>query len=191
MLTLRKIAVTGGMASGKTTVCRCFEELGAYVVDADKIAHQLLETDLKQQVIRLLGPQIVHNGSISRKAVAEIVFHDPKLLSQLEEILHPAVLEEIKKRYKQICQTKKYTAFVAEIPLLFEIGAETFYDVTIAVIAQNANQKLPEQYDLRMKRQLSPAAKAAKATYTITNNGTLEELQSEATRVYALITGVP
>jgi len=177
---LLKIAVTGGVGSGKTTVCQCFEKLGAYVVNADKITHKLLETTCKQQVIRLLG---LESGPIDRKAVAEIVFHDPKLLSQLEQILHPAVLEEIQNQYKHVCQNTRYTSFVAEIPLLFEIGAEVFYDATIAVLRNTTTH--PE----RMKRQLSPAEKAKKATYVIHNNGTLDELRTEAARVYALITG--
>jgi dephospho-CoA kinase len=177
---LLKIAVTGGVGSGKTTVCQCFEKLGACVVDADKITHKLLETTCKQQVIRLLG---LKDEPIDRKAVAEIVFHDPKLLSQLEQIVHPAVLNEIEKQYKHVCRNTHYTSFVAEIPLLFEIGAETFYDATIAVLRNTTTH--PE----RMKRQLSPAQKAAKATHVIHNNGTLDELQTEATRVYALITG--
>jgi dephospho-CoA kinase len=198
MLTLQKIAVTGGLASGKSTVCHFLKELGANVASADEIVHQLLSSpsDLSQKVIQLLGPRIVKNGKIDRREIAQTVFKDPELLSQLEKILHPAVLEEIEKRYKQACQTKGYSAFVVEIPLLFEIGAEHFYDLVIAVVAneQTSKQRFiasghsEPEYTQRMKRQLPNSIKSAKADYTLLNNGTLEDLQKETERLYTLIT---
>ncbi|HEY4255200.1 MAG TPA: dephospho-CoA kinase [Chlamydiales bacterium] len=198
MLTLRKIAVTGGLASGKSAVCRFLRQLGAFVVSSDEIVHQLLSssTDLIQQVTRLLGSHIVKNGAIDRREVAQTVFKKPELLSQLEKILHPAVLEEIERRYKQACQTEGQHAFVVEIPLLFEIGAETFYDVVIAVIANEQTAKerfiasghFELEYNERMKRQLSNSIKSAKANYTLTNNGTLDDLQKKTEQLYNLIT---
>ena len=76
MLTLKKIAVTGGIASGKSTLCHIFQNLGACVVSADQITHQLLSTHqpLIQQVISLLGEDILENGQIDRKRVSRIVF---------------------------------------------------------------------------------------------------------------------
>lgn len=126
MLKLKKIAITGGVASGKTSVCRFFEELGAYVVNADGIVHELLKpnTDLGQQIIRQFGPEIIKNGQISRKTIAEKAFKDPKQLRKLEELLHPAVLRKIEELYTAACSGGSYSSFVVEIPLLFEIGAE-------------------------------------------------------------------
>ncbi|HSX10689.1 MAG TPA: dephospho-CoA kinase [Chlamydiales bacterium] len=189
MLSLRKIAITGGVASGKTSVCRFFEELGAYVVNADAIVHELLtpDTDLGQQIIRQLGNEIIKNGQISRRIVAEKAFKDPATLKKLEELLHPAVLQKIEELYVSACRADRYSSFVVEIPLLFEIGADKFYDVAIAVLADEAiARKRFEQagfpkteYDLRMNRQLKPEKKAAKARYTIHNNGSMEELRRE------------
>lgn len=193
MLKLKKIAITGGVASGKTSVCRFFEELGAYVVNADAIVHELLtpDTDLGQQIIRQFGSEIVENGQISRRVVAEKAFKDSRALKKLEELLHPAVLRKIEEFYSSACKEGKHASFVVEIPLLFEIGAEKFYDVIVVVLSDEAKaRKRFEQtgfqkteYDLRMSRQLKPENKAAKAHYTIHNNGSMAELREEVVKL--------
>ena len=116
---LRKVAVTGGLASGKTTVCRLLKERGAYVVDADALVRGSLVTDsaIKQQVIKLLGQEIVVNHQIDRKKISDIVFSNPEKLKQLEPILHPAVRREINHLFDTV-KLEKYRFFVAEVPLL-------------------------------------------------------------------------
>lgn len=193
MLKLKKIAITGGVASGKTSVCRFLEELGAYVVNADAIVHELLtpDTDLGQQVIRQFGPEIVKNGQISRRVVAEKAFKDSRALKKLEELLHPAVLKKIEEFYSSACKEGRYASFVVEIPLLFEIGADKFYDVIVVVLSDEAKAKKrfeqtgfqKTEYDLRMSRQLKPEHKAAKAHYTIHNNGSMAELREEVAKL--------
>ena len=197
MLKLKKIAITGGVASGKSSVCHFLRELGACVVHADALVHELLEsdTDLGQQVIRFLGEDIVQKGKISRRIIAEKVFSDPKKLEILEKCLHPAVLHKIEERYTAVANEKKYTAFVAEIPLLFETGSESFYDVTIAVLTDEAAAKKrfeqagfqSEEYDLRMRRQIKPNQKAARADYVLHNTGSLEDLRKQAAALYQKI----
>ena len=197
MLKLKKIAVTGGIASGKTSVCRFFEELGAYVVDADAIVHGLLkpDTDLGQQVLRQFGPEIIENGQISRRVIAEKAFKEPKQLQKLERLLHPAVLQKIGEFYTAACNKGSYTSFVVEIPLLFEIGAEAFYDVIVAVLADEAQAKKrfeqagfqKTEYDLRMSRQLKPEQKAARSHYIIHNNGSLDDLRREVAALDRII----
>lgn len=189
MLKLIKIAVTGGVASGKTTVCQLFQKLGAYIVSADAITHKLFDpsTDLGQQIIHILGPEILQNGKIDRKIVADKVFNDQKNLSQLEQILHPSVLKQIESEYLSACKVVGCRGFVVEIPLLFEIGAEKFYDVTINVSAdlKSAASRFAscgfseEDYKRRMSRQFSTEMKSAKAQFTINNNGTLEDLEAK------------
>lgn len=189
MLKLKKIAITGGVASGKTTVCQLFKEFGAYVVHADEITHKLLDphTHLGQQVIREFGPEIVKNGQIDRKKLADRAFKDLNQLKKLEEWIHPAVMRELERAYLTACQRGSFTAFVAEVPLLFEIGAEGFYDQVIAVVADETKAKerfkkagfTDTQYALRMKRQLPPKEKALKANYIIHNNGSINDLRQE------------
>jgi len=197
MLKLKKIAITGGVASGKSTACQLFQELGAYVVSADAIVHKLLDskTDLGQQIIRTLGSDIVQHGTISRQRVAEKVFQDPKQLEQLERILHPVMLQMVEESYRKASEARKYTSFVVEIPLLFEIGKETEFDVVIAVVADEEIAKrrfvaaghTSQEYERRMSRQLPPSLKSAKAHYTLTNNGSLEEFREQVKKLNALI----
>jgi len=189
MLDLRKIAITGGVASGKSSACQFFRELGAFVVSADAIVHELLRPDtaLGQQVIRQLGPEVFRDGQISRKQIAERVFGNPEQLQALEKLLHPAVLKRIEELYQKAAATGTYTSFVVEIPLLFEIGGEPFYDVVVAVLADESLARhrfeqagfQKEEYDQRMIRQLSPSQKSARADYTLYNNGSLKELKQQ------------
>ena len=189
MLKLQKIAITGSVASGKSSVCQFFKELGAFVVNADAIVHEILltDTDLGQQIIRQLGPEILQDGKISRRRIADQVFKKPQQLKALEKLIHPAVLKRVENFYKQVADSGKYTLFVVEMPLLFEIQAESFYDVIVAVVADEAIARRrfesagfePEEYDRRMSRQLSPHHKSEQADYTLYNNGSLDDLKRQ------------
>ena len=188
MLKLAKIAITGGVASGKSTVCQFFQEMGAYVVNADAIVHELLDTTLGKQVLLLFGQEIVENGKLNRKKVAGIVFEDPQKLKKLEALLHPAVLAKIEEQYVEASRTVGHSLFVVEIPLLFEIHGESFYDVVVAILSDEAAARSRfargfEEYDRRMKRQLSPNQKAARAGYKILNYGTLADLKKEVVKL--------
>src|SRR5271157_2236178 len=108
MLKVRKIAVTGGLSAGKTTVCQLFKELGAYVISADEIVHQLLSpgTPTAQQVVNLLGSDVLQSKQLDRSKIAAIVFSQKDHLNALEAILHPAVFNEIEQRYQHVIQEK-------------------------------------------------------------------------------------
>lgn len=199
MLKLKKIAVTGGLSAGKSTVCEILKELGAYLVSADKITHQLLSpgTATAQKIVNLLGSDVINGNELDRKKIAAKVFSEPNLLDALEKIIHPAVFNEIEQKYKQASQEKKHTLFVAEIPLLYEAEEENAFDVIIAV---NASEDLcrkryvekthrpDEEFDKRMLRQISPEHKAKKAHYAIQNNGSFEELKNEVKTIYLQLT---
>lgn len=194
MLILKKIAVTGGLSSGKSSVCRFFKELGAYVVSADEIVHQLLSFDpnIGQQVLTLLGNDVVTNGQIDRTKIASKVFRDEKLLKGLEKILHPAVKKKTAEHYQKAI-TEGAPLFIAEIPLLFETGGEEGFDYTISVKAdaemsfkrfQSLTGNGKEEYERRMARQLSSKEKCAKADYVINNNGSLTDLKQAVVDIY-------
>lgn len=163
------------------------------MVSADAIVHELLrpDTDLGRQIILQFGTEILENGKFSRRILAEKVFDDSKRLEILEELLHPAVLKQIEELYSRARKEGKYSSFVVEIPLLYEIDKESFYDVVIAVLTDEKVAKRrfelagfqPEEYEKRMKRQIKPSEKASRAHYTIQNNGTLEDLRKQVVKL--------
>ena len=104
-----KIAVTGGISSGKSSVCRIFEKLGAYVVDADDIVHDLLKNnlDVRDEIVALLGDDVVVDGEIDRKKIAQKVFTNRASLVALEKIVHPLVYGKINLLAKKAEASKK------------------------------------------------------------------------------------
>lgn len=199
MLKVKKIAITGGLAAGKTTVSQLFKEFGAYVVSADEIVHQLLSPDsaIGQQVKSLIGSDIVSGKTFDRKKIAERVFTKPDLLRALEELIHPAVFDEIEKRYQQIEKEKKYSLFLAEIPLLYESEMQGRFDAVINVYADReicrqrfvqGTHRPAAEFDKRMMRQFEPKHKADRAHFTIENNGDFKELKTKAKNLYFQLT---
>lgn len=202
MLRLRKVAVTGGLSCGKSSVCRFFKELGAHVVSADEIVHQLLipTKTLGRQVIALLGKDIIVEGKIDRSIIAKKVFEDQALLRSLEKLVHPVVLNEIEKEYQQIENHGNTPLFIAEIPLLFEVGSERFFDATIAVWAEPETciQRFmattgydENEYFKRMANQMPADEKAKRADYVINNSGNREQLQKAVVNLFSKLTAFP
>ena len=204
-LKISKVAITGGLACGKSLVCRIFQRLGAHVVSADDIIHQLLshDTHLTQEIITLLGNDVVTDNQLDRKKIAQKVFSNPELLKALERLLHPKVKEIIEKQYQELEQqkTEKHghpRLFIAEIPLLFEIGEEKSYDFVIAVTADEnicrsrfseATGYSDEEYTRRISRQLSQADKAKRANAVIPNNFiSKEELEYPVKQLFNKLT---
>jgi dephospho-CoA kinase len=199
MLKVKKIAVTGGLAAGKTTVCQIFKELGASVISADEVVHQLLSpgTAVGQQVVSLLGSDIISGQQFDRKKIAAKVFSQPDLLSALEEIIHPAVFNEIERKYQQIVREKKHPLFVAEVPLLFEAKEQWRFDAIVSVFADpelckkrfvlQTDQSMDE-FEKRMIRQMTPTEKARQAHLTIDNSGDIEQLKTQVKIIYSQLT---
>jgi dephospho-CoA kinase len=199
MLSLKKIAITGGLSTGKSTVCGLLKEMGAYVLNADEIVHDLIDNrkDIQKKIIDLLGPDIEEKGKVDRKKIAEKVFKDPLLLSHLEKILHPEVRIEIQKKSHEISKQHHYSAFVVEIPLLFETEPYQLFDATITVHADEAlcykrfqakTGKNKDEYDARMRRQLPSKQKIEKADYVLYNDGSLKNLKQSTQKVFSQIT---
>lgn len=191
MLKLRKVAVTGGVASGKSTVTGFFQKFGAYIVSADQIVHKLLSSHT-DQILSIVGNEVLTDGCIDRKKVADAVFRKPKLLKELEAFLHPLVQTEVEKAWLDACRAEKYSLFVAEVPLLFEAGLEGFYDATIAVISPEETSKVrfplgDEEYYRRSNMQFTQAQKAKNATFIIENTGSLDELEAQVASLYQLL----
>lgn len=195
MLKIKKVAVTGGLSSGKSSVCRFFKKLGASVVSADEIVHQFLSPDTKlgQEVIHLFGQEIVTCGKIDRKKIASLVFNDPTRLTALESLLHPAVFQEIEKQYEEANRTHSAPLFVAEVPLLFEAHAEQMFDDVIVVITDEKYAKCrfkehthyhSDEYFNRIKRRIPATEAIQKASIIIENKGSLEDLETITKQIF-------
>jgi dephospho-CoA kinase len=186
----RKVAVTGEIASGKTTACQLFKELGAYVVYTDEIVHQLLlpTTHLGKEIIAILGVDIVVDGKISREKVSQKVFSSPHLLKGLEALIHPEVRKAIEINYVQASQHAA-PLFVVEIPLLFEAHMECDFDIIIVITCGETTCKtrsplsLPD-YERRSERLLSIEQKIKRADLVISNDGNLDDLRQQIYLTY-------
>ncbi len=189
MLKLRKIAITGGIASGKSTVCRFFQEHGAYIIDSDALTRELLsKNDIIKKIINIFGNEVLENNKINKKKLAEIAFDNPKKLQLLENLIHPYVFKEIDKQYQKAKKENKYRFFVVEIPLLFETHKETEFDYIITIEAEEKKAKdrmilSLEDYKKRQKRLFSINEKIKQSDFVIHNTKDLEYLKREVEKI--------
>lgn len=198
---MKKVAITGGLSSGKSTVCKIFQDLGAYTVSSDEIVHNILSSNrtLQTQIIDLLGSDILTNNLLDREKIAKKVFSDSEKLQALESLIHPAVFHEIQSQYDSIKTDKRYELFVAEVPLLYETSSQGLFDIIVTVLSdenqskerfKTMKNKSEAEFNHRMMRQLSPKEKAARADYIILNDGSIEELQSQVTQLLSKLRSI-
>lgn len=190
------MAVTGGFATGKTTIASLLRGYGAKVVDADKIAHGLIKpgTSAYKKVVALFGRGIVQKDkSIDRGKLSQIVFSNPRLLNRLNSIVHPGVVKAIKKEAK----TGRQKVAVLDIPLLFESGLQQLADKVIVVTADRKAQVKRAQKRkaslsgkdilMRIKAQMPLTAKVRKADFVIDNSGTREQTKKQVENLLSLL----
>lgn len=197
---MKKVAVTGDLASGKTTLCQFFKERGQYVLSADAIVHELLipTSDLGKKVIALLGSLVVVDNKFDRKKIADIVFQDDTLLEKLERLIHPQVQKAIEMHYRKVIKEQSQCSlFVVEIPLLFEGNFENFFDVIILMTAEDAlcreryrTRENREDYNLRGRRFIPRDEKIDRAHFVLHNNQSKQELKANFETIYEQLTRV-
>ena len=180
------IAVTGPFASGKSTFIRLLGELGAETVSADEIVHHLLAQDEAtiSRIVERFGEDTLGERGVDRRALGRKVFGDPEALRDLEEILHPLVRRETKRRVA----ASDADLFVAEVPLLFEGGTGGDYDYTVAVAVPEerrrawAAERGVDKAALRAieARQLPQEEKARRADVVVQNDAGVDKLKEQA-----------
>ncbi len=179
------IGLTGGMGAGKSTALQALERLGAAVQSSDAVVHELYEgAQLRDAVVARWGEQVAPGGVVDRAEVARRAFAEEDGRAWLEATVWPLVGERIGKWLAQARALEPAPrAIVVEVPLLFEAGMEGAYDATIAVVAdeqlreRRAAQRGHALTAERATRQLSQEEKAARATYVVRNDGSVEELE--------------
>jgi len=192
VLELKQVVVTGGVASGKSTVCQFLNDLGAYVVSADDIVHHLLTPDspIGQQVIKLLGSQVVVEDHFDRAKIAQDVFSHRAHLEELEQILHPPLRQAIE-QHVQIAKQQGAPLFVAEIPLYFESKAPFSFEIVVVVQApEDACRKRWTGHDFtaRQSRLFLNEEKLQRADVVLTNASTLQDLKKHVQTLYQSLT---
>ena len=186
---MRVIGLTGGIGSGKTTVARLLKELGAVVMDADKIGHELLEPggQAYQAVADAFGKQVLEtSGQIDRRKLAEVVFDSPSALAYLNRIMHPLIGDVVRSRMEQY-QGQGVEVVVIEAPLLIEARWTSMVDevwVTVApegVVLERLEQGMGlsrEEAEARIRSQLPQTERVKHATAVIDTDCSLDELEA-------------
>ena len=191
------IGIIGGIASGKSTVARAFAKLGCKVIDADAIAHELLDSEaVRDEIVASLGREILDStGKIDRKTLAEIVFDDADKLLFLNGILHPGVLERAEVMIEQYGRQEQIKAIVLDIPLLLEVGWAKRCDRLIYVDCSKKTRvdRLKKagidknQLKIRENFQISLDNKARLADNTIENNSDFSTLVRQVADIFSEI----
>lgn len=173
-----KVGITGGIGSGKSTVCKVFKVLGIPVFEADSVGKQLMNTDaeIHARLVNLFGLSVyLPDQTIDRKYLSGIVFNNPSLLTKLNAIVHPAILNA----FDIWCQNQQSPYILQEAAILFESGFYKMVDKTIVVVTDEAeriqrvmkrDKTSEEQVRQRIQNQWTDEQRIKLADFVIGNN---------------------
>lgn len=185
------IGLTGGIASGKSTVSRLLVERGALLVDADRIAREIVlpgSPALDQIADRFGADMLLPDGSLDRKRLGNVIFSDAAARKALEEITHPAIRQEMMTQMRRLEEEHPQSLVVVDVPLLYESGlTDRFEEIVVVYVPQaiqlerlmrrdglseaEASERLLSQWDIEMKRE--------RADYVIDNSNGIEETRQQ------------
>lgn len=195
-----KIGLTGGIASGKSSVAKQLKDLGAVIIESDVLARQVVEpgTEGLDEIVARFGPKIVTaDGSLNRSRLGEIVFTDDRARADLNRIVHPRVREATNRALREIPEGG---VAVQVIPLLVETGQQHDFDKVVVVdvpesvqlerlMARNGLSR--EDAQARIAAQASRAERLAAADYVIENSGSFERTRIQVEELWRLLTEQP
>ena len=191
----RVIGLTGGIGSGKSTVSQYLAELGAAIIDADKIGHEAYRpnTETWRKLIKTFGNKILaQDNTIDRKKLGVIVFNNPEELKRLNAIVHPLMFEMAKKRIDD-CRRQGIEVVILDAPILFETNWTLLVDEVWAVVANEENVTkramarsglTEEQVRSRISSQMSNEERIKRAQVVIHNDGTTEDLRKKVKELW-------
>ena len=195
------IGLTGGIGSGKSTVARLFQERGAYIIDIDAIAHLVEKPGgmVWNRIVESFGRKILNkDNTIDREVLGGIVFRDYQKLEKLNSIVHPAILDEWRRRLGDIGSKDENAVVISDIPLLIEVGWHRAVDMMILVYTSpdvqaerimERNGYSYEETEDRLRSQMPVDEKIPFADFVINNEGTLEETKTIVDMVWKKLLG--
>lgn len=190
---MKKIAICGNIASGKTTVQKFLEEKGYKVLDTDEVSHKLLTVENKELFDAFRNYDVFENGEFSRYKVGQLIFSDENARQKISSIMHPQIADEIKSFFEK---NKSEDFIFVGIPLLFEANMEYLFDKIIFVYAADdirlarllkRNNYSIQHAKARMNAQISQDEKVKKCDCIITNNGSMDELNAQVINLFEQI----
>ena len=191
-----RVGLTGGIGSGKTTAAKRFFKLGTGVFYADEIARRALDpgTDCYNRALAAFGKNILNeDGTIDRKKLAQIVFSSEEKRNQINEIIHPYVIETLYALADAALAGRENAIAIFDVPLLFESGMDADMDVTIVVFSDEETRIRRiverdgisrEQAISRMRAQMPEEEKRLRADYLLDNNGSERALEDQVDALY-------
>lgn len=173
----KRLGVTGGIGSGKTTVCRIFRVLGVPVFVADTVAREIMENalEVRTEINLITGNDLYATGALDRKELARIIFNRPEILRRVNSVVHPAVL----KRFEEWADSAPVPYVIMEAAIMFEAGADTLVDrvVTISAPVEERISRVMGRNDLtreevirRINNQLEDEEREEQSYYVINNS---------------------
>jgi dephospho-CoA kinase len=193
------VGLTGGIGSGKTLAATFFKELGAHIIDADKLSRDLVgpgQTALKE-IANHFGENILDDtGNLDRKKLAKIVFQNPNEKSVLEGILHPKIFAKEQEEFLKICADDTIAIVVIDAALLIESGNYKRVNKVIVVRSEkecqiqrilSRNDFSYEEIEARIKNQMSLADKIKYADFVLDNNSQQKDLRKKVQELYPVL----
>lgn len=194
------VGLTGGIVSGKSTVAKMFKDLGAKIIDADKLGHKVIlpHKPAWVKIVKLFGRDVLKEDlSIDRKKLGKIVFNDEKLLKKLNEITHPEIIKLIKREINlaknSTCKDGKEEILIVEAALIYEAKIDNLMDKIIVVYVEEEEQikRLKKRDNLsakealkRVKSQMSINKKIKFADYIIDNSNSLDKTKEQVEKIW-------
>lgn len=174
-----RLGITGGIGSGKTTVCKTFKVLGVPVFSADEEGRVIMDTNtrLKKDLNKLVEEDLYTSGELDRRRLASIIFNDSEMLNKVNNLVHPLVFES----YRKWCMQQKSDYVIFESAILFEAEAEEHVDKILAVIApleervkrvMERNKMSRQQVMERVQNQISDDEMIKRSDYQVNNADT-------------------
>jgi len=190
------VGLTGGIACGKSTVAKMFVNFGAYLIDFDRLAHEVQEPEKPawEEVVKKFGKEILRpDGKIDRVKLGNIVFTDKKKLKLLNKIVHPLIFQEWDIRLEKISKKDKHAVILSDIPLLFEGKMQHLFDLTVLVLIKPEeqirrlmarNRISREEAEKRLNSQMPIDEKITMADIVIDNKGSIAETEKKVKKVW-------